>query len=65
MDDAPLSRGHWTMLVRMYAGLVIDTMKPPTIANRATRPRPIIAQAAGVPSTATTSGPFITNAPLA
>lgn len=31
MDDAPLSRGHWTMLVRMYAGLVIDTMKPATL----------------------------------
>lgn len=31
MDDAPLSRGHWTMLARMYAGLVIDTMKPATL----------------------------------
>jgi putative MFS transporter len=31
MDEAPLSRGHWLMLVRMYAGLVIDTMKPATL----------------------------------
>lgn len=31
MDEAPLSRGHWTMLARMYAGLVIDTMKPATL----------------------------------
>src|SRR5690606_22131456 len=31
MDDAPPSRGHWTMLVRMYAGLVIDTMKLVTL----------------------------------
>lgn len=31
MDDAAMSRGHWTMLARMYAGLVIDTMKPATL----------------------------------
>jgi putative MFS transporter len=31
MDEAPLSRGHWTMLARMYAGMVIDTMKPATL----------------------------------
>jgi putative MFS transporter len=31
MDEARLSRGHWTMMARMYAGLVIDTMKPATL----------------------------------
>ncbi len=31
MDAARLSRGHWTMMARMYAGLVIDTMKPATL----------------------------------
>ena len=31
MDEARLSRGHWTVMARMYAGLVIDTMKPATL----------------------------------
>ncbi len=31
MDDAPLTKGHWLMLIRMYAGLVVDTMKPATL----------------------------------
>ncbi len=31
MDDAPLGRGHWTMMGRMYLGLVVDTMKPATL----------------------------------
>lgn len=31
MDEARLSRGHGTMMARMYLGLVIDTMKPATL----------------------------------
>jgi putative MFS transporter len=31
MDSANLTRTHWLMLVRLFAGLVIDTMKPATI----------------------------------
>jgi putative MFS transporter len=31
MDEARLSRGHWAVMARMYAGLVIDTMKPATL----------------------------------
>ncbi len=31
MDEAKLSRGHWAVMARMYAGLVIDTMKPATL----------------------------------
>ncbi len=31
MDSAAMSRGHWGMFGRMYAGLVIDTMKPATL----------------------------------
>jgi putative MFS transporter len=31
MDDAKLTRGHLTMMARMFAGLVTDTMKPATL----------------------------------
>lgn len=31
MDDSPLTPRHWFMILRMYAGLVIDTMKPATL----------------------------------
>ncbi|HEY8431844.1 MAG TPA: MFS transporter [Sandaracinaceae bacterium] len=31
MDHAKLNKGHWVMMLRMYAGLVIDTMKPATL----------------------------------
>ena len=31
MDSAPLNRKHWAMIALMYAGLVIDTMKPATL----------------------------------
>ena len=31
MNAAPLNRKHWAIIARMYAGLVIDTMKPATL----------------------------------
>ncbi len=31
MDQAPLTRGHYSMMARMYLGLVVDTMKPATL----------------------------------
>jgi putative MFS transporter len=31
MDEAKLTWGHWAVMARKYAGLVIDTMKPATL----------------------------------